>query len=160
MRIYLIGLPGCGKSTLGKKLANKIGYQFIDMDEYIEKSACMFIDEIFEQYGEPYFRALEQATLDELKNMDNIVIATGGGIVADIENKKKLDGACVYLSADLKTIEKRLEESSIIRPLLEKITLEEIYAARKDKYEAFQDITVDNFDMDAAINQIVKELGL
>ena len=56
MKIYLIGMPGCGKSTLGTKLASKLNYEFIDMDNYIEKQACMFIDEIFEAYGEAYFR--------------------------------------------------------------------------------------------------------
>ena len=65
MKIYLIGMPGCGKSSLGKKLAQKLNYEFIDMDSYIEKNACMFIDEIFESYGEDYFRALEKNTLDD-----------------------------------------------------------------------------------------------
>ena len=60
MRIYLIGMPGCGKSTLGKRLAKKLNYEFIDMDSYIEKNACMFIDEIFDAFGEEYFRALEK----------------------------------------------------------------------------------------------------
>ena len=160
MRIYLIGLPGCGKSTLGKELANRIGYQFIDMDEYIEKNACMFIDEIFEQYGEPYFRALEESTLNELKHKDNIVISTGGGIVANINNKKKLDGVCVYLKVDLDTIKDRLLSSNVIRPLLEKITIEKIYDARKEKYELFQDITVENNNLEKAVNKIIEELGL
>ena len=160
MRIYLIGLPGCGKTTLGKELANKIGYQFIDMDEYIERNACMFIDEIFEQYGEPYFRSLEEAALNELKSMDNIVISTGGGIVGNPNNKAKLDGICIYLKVDLNTIKRRLEESNVIRPLLEEISIDEIYEARKDKYEAFQNITVDNTNLDDAVKQIIEELGL
>jgi shikimate kinase len=160
MRIYLIGLPGCGKTTLGKELANKIGYQFIDIDEYIERNACMFIDEIFEQYGEPYFRALEQSTLDELKSMDNIVISTGGGIVGNPNNKSKLDGVCIYLKVDLNIIKDRLVSSNIVRPLLEKITIEEIYEARKDKYEAFQNLTIDNTNLNDSINKIIEELGL
>ena len=78
MRIYLIGMPGCGKSTLGKKLSEKLNYEFIDMDNYIEKNACMFIDEIFDSYGEDYFRQLETNTLHEFLSLDNVVIATGG----------------------------------------------------------------------------------
>ena len=58
MRIYLIGMPGCGKSTLGKVLAKQLNYDFIDMDQYIERQACMFIDEIFDAYGEEYFLSL------------------------------------------------------------------------------------------------------
>ena len=77
MIIYLIGMPGAGKSELGKKLSQVLNYQFIDMDEYIEKKACMFIDEIFNFYGEEYFRALETNTLKELSNLDNVVISTG-----------------------------------------------------------------------------------
>jgi shikimate kinase len=160
MRIYLIGLPGCGKSTLGKKLAQKLNYNFIDMDQDIEIKACMFIDEIFELYGEKYFRALEKNTLMDYQNLDNVIISTGGGIVNDLSNKKLFDGTCVYLKADLESIKKRLEDSNIVRPLLQKMSLEEIYNMRKDKYDYFKDIEIENNDIDLAINTIIKELGL
>ena len=160
MRIYLIGLPGCGKSTLGKKLAQKLNYNFIDMDQDIEIKACMFIDEIFELYGEKYFRALEKNTLMDYQNLDNVIISTGGGIVNDLSNKKLFDGTCVYLKADLESIKKRLEDSNIVRPLLQKMSLEEIYNMRKDKYDYFKDIEIENNDIDLAINMIIKELGL
>ena len=71
MNIYLIGLPGSGKSTLGKRLAKELGYEFVDTDNIIEKEAMMFIDEIFEAYGEEYFRALENNTLKEFRKLDN-----------------------------------------------------------------------------------------
>jgi shikimate kinase len=160
MKIYLIGLPGCGKSTLGKKLAEKINYKFIDMDQDIEVKACMFIDEIFQMYGEAYFRALEKNTLKEYQELDNIIISTGGGIVNDLSNKKLFDGTCVYLKADLESIKKRLEQSDIVRPLLSKMSLEEIYNMRKDKYNYFKDIEIENEDIDFAIDSIIKELGL
>lgn len=160
MKIYLIGLPGCGKSTLGKKLAEKINYKFIDMDQDIEVKACMFIDEIFQMYGEAYFRALEKNTLKEYQELDNIIISTGGGIVNDLSNKKLFDGTCIYLKADLESIKKRLEQSDIVRPLLSKMSLEEIYNMRKDKYNYFKDIEIENEDIDLAINSIIKELGL
>jgi shikimate kinase len=160
MRIYLIGLPGCGKSTLGKKLAQKINYKFIDMDQDIEIKACMFIDEIFELYGEPYFRALEKNTLKEYQELDNVIISTGGGIVNDLSNKKLFNGTCIYLKADLESVKKRLEESNVVRPLLQKMSLEEIYHMRKDKYNYFKDIEVENEDIDFAIETIIKELAL
>jgi shikimate kinase len=160
MRIYLIGLPGCGKSTLGKKLAQKLNYSFIDMDQDIEIKACMFIDEIFELYGEAYFRALEKNTLKDYQNLDNVIISTGGGIVNDLSNKKLFDGICIYLKADLESIKKRLEESNIVRPLLQKMSLEEIYMMRKNKYDYFKDIEIENDDIDLAIDSIIKELKL
>ena len=90
MKLFLIGMPGCGKSTLGKKLAKKLNYEFIDMDNYIEQQACMFVDEIFEAYGEEFFRALEQNTLKDFNKMDNVIIATGGGVIKNKANKNNI----------------------------------------------------------------------
>jgi shikimate kinase len=115
MRIYLIGMPGCGKSTLGKRLAKKLNYEFIDMDSYIEKNACMFIDEIFESYGEDYFRALEKNTLDDFLKLDNVIIATGGGVIKDLSNKEKMDGLCIYLKVPNDVLTYRTNNSKTIR---------------------------------------------
>lgn len=156
MRIYLIGMPGIGKSTLGKVLAKQLNYEFIDMDQYIEMQACMFVDEIFDAYGEEHFRALERNTLTEFLHIDNIVIATGGGIIKNKQNKELLQGLCVYLTADLKDISSRLAESGIVRPLLKDTKLEELYIQRKDLYEYFSDLTVDNTNMDKAIEKIME----
>lgn len=156
MRIYLIGMPGIGKSTLGKVLAKELNYEFIDMDQYIEMQACMFVDEIFDAYGEEHFRALERNTLTEFLHIDNIVIATGGGIIKNKQNKELLQGLCVYLTADLKDISSRLAESGIVRPLLKDNKLEELYIQRKDLYEYFSDLTVDNTNMDKAIEKIME----
>ena len=156
MRIYLIGMPGIGKSTLGKVLAKQLNYEFIDMDQYIEMQACMFVDEIFDAYGEEHFRALERNTLTEFLHIDNIVIATGGGIIKNKQNKELLQGLCVYLTADLKDISSRLAESGIVRPLLKDNKLEELYIQRKDLYEYFSDLTVDNTNMDKAIERIME----
>ena len=158
VRIYLIGMPGCGKSTLGKELSKKLGYDFIDMDLYISKEAGMFIDEIFEAYGEKFFRDLETNTLYELLNFDNCVIATGGGIVLNHKHKKLMDGKKIYLDVSLLDLHKRVIESLIDRPLLEKKTLNELYLERKELYERFADIKVDNSDMDKAIAHIIESL--
>lgn len=158
MRLYLIGMPGCGKSTLGKRLASKLEYEFIDMDEYIERQACMFIDEIFDAYGEEYFRALEQNVLKEFLDMDNIVIATGGGVIKNKNNKKLLDGKCIYLEASMEDIKNRLETSGIVRPLLKTKSVEELYKERKDLYDYFADIKIDNSNLELALQAIIKEI--
>ena len=158
MRIYLIGMPGCGKSTLGKLLSKKLNYEFIDMDNYIEKNACMFIDEIFDSYGEDYFRQLETNTLHEFLSLDNVVIATGGGVIKNKNNKELMDGKCIFLDVDLNELEKRLESSSIVRPLLKEKSVYTLYNERKDLYDYFKDISVDNSDIDKAIEKIMEAL--
>lgn len=159
MRIYLIGLPGCGKSTLGKKLASKLNYDFIDMDSYIEKSAGMFIDEIFEKYGEDYFRALESNVLNDFVSLDNVIIATGGGVIKNKDNKKLMSGLCIFLKVPLNVLEKRLDKSSVVRPLLKEKTIYELYDERKDLYDYFKDISVINTNIDEAVINIMEALG-
>lgn len=158
MKIYLIGMPGCGKSTLGRNLSKKLNYEFIDMDNYIEKKACMFIDEIFEAYGEEYFRALESDTLEEFNKLDNVIISTGGGIIKNKKNKELMDGKCIYLYVKPEELEKRLEKSSIVRPLLKEKTVYDLYSERKDLYDFFKDIEIDNSNMDNAIDSIMEAL--
>jgi len=158
MKIYLIGMPGCGKSTLGKKLAEKLNIEFIDMDSYIEKKACMFIDEIFEAYGESYFRALETKTMEEFMTLDNVIISTGGGIIKNKHHKELMNGLCVYLDVPLEDLEVRLKHSDVIRPLLQQKTVYELYDERKDLYDYFADIKVDNRNIDNAINNICEAL--
>ncbi len=156
MRIYLIGMPGCGKSTLGKRLAKKLNYEFIDMDSYIEKNACMFIDEIFESYGEDYFRALEKNTLDDFLKLDNVIIATGGGVIKDLSNKEKIDGLCIYLKVPNDVLTYRTNNSKTIRPLLQTKTIDELFEERKDKYDYFKDIEVENTNIEAALSKIME----
>ena len=81
MNIYLIGMPGSGKTTIGKLLADKLSKTFVDLDHKIERDALMFVDEIFEQYGEKMFRDLETKALEEVSTCDDLVVSTGGGIV-------------------------------------------------------------------------------
>ena len=151
-------MPASGKSTLGKALADRLGYEFIDMDHYIEKEAFMFVDEIFEAYGEKFFRDLETNTLKELKAKDNVVIATGGGIVLNKANKKLMDGKIIYLDVSLLDLHERVLSSNIVRPLLEQNTLNDLYLERKELYEYFADISVYNSDIDEAIENIIKSL--
>ena len=156
MRIYLIGMMGCGKSTLGHVLAKRLNYEFIDMDHYIEQKACMFIDEIFDAYGEDYFRALETNTLKEFEDLDNVVIATGGGVIKNKEHKKLMD-KCIYLYVPVSELENRLKNDTS-RPLLKTKSVLEIYEERKELYDYFADIVVDNTNMTRAINNIMEAL--
>lgn len=158
MKIYLIGMPGCGKSTLGNILSKKLNYDYIDMDNYIEKQACMFIDEIFEAYGESYFRELETNTLKEFMELDNVIISTGGGIIKNKKHKELMNGLCVFLDVPLDILEKRLNDSDIIRPLLQTKTVYELYEERKELYDYFSDIKISNTNLDEAINKICEAI--
>ena len=158
MKIYLIGMPGCGKSTLGLKLAEKLKYEFIDMDNYIEKKACMFIDEIFEAYGEKYFRELETNILKEFMDLDNVIISTGGGIIKNKAHKELMNGLCVYLDVPLEELEIRLNKSNVVRPLLQTKTVYQLFEERKDLYDFFADVKVDNRNIDLAIKKICEAI--
>ena len=157
MRIYLIGMMGSGKSTLGKELSKRLGYKFIDMDHYIEEKCCKFIDEIFRDYGEEWFRAFETNTLKEFLEMDDVVIATGGGVIKNKKHKKLMDGKCIYLSVPVEVLEERLAFDDT-RPLLKTRSVRSILEERIPLYEYFSDLTVENIDMNQAIDKIMEAL--
>ena len=157
MKLYLIGMMGSGKTTLGKALADKLNYQFIDMDVYIENEVKMSINEIFSIHGEAWFREYEKKVLNDFFKMDNLVIATGGGVIKNKENKKLMDGKCIYLSVPLKELEDRLQNDNT-RPLLKTRSVKDILLERIPLYEYFSDITVENVCMEKALNQILEEL--
>lgn len=104
--IILIGFMGCGKSTIGKALAKKINYTFVDTDLYIEEKEQMKISDIFAQKGEEYFRKLETEVLEHFLEQKNIIIATGGGLPLAIENQDilKKQSNVFYLKASPETI--------------------------------------------------------
>ena len=117
--IVLIGFMGTGKSSVGKLLAKKLNFQFIDTDEMIESKTNTSINDIFELHGETYFRELEKVVIDELKTSKNTVISTGGGVVLDNENVNKLAsiGTIICLKSSPQVI---FERTSLFknRPLL------------------------------------------
>ena len=157
MRIYLIGMPGSGKTTIGKKLAEKLVYPFIDLDARIEKDALMFIDDIFEKYGEQTFRRLETESLMSIEG-DDAVISCGGGIVTIKDNKAKMNGYKVYLNTELDIIKERLLDD-VKRPLLRKKSLEQLYEERMLKYIDFADVIIANdHDVDKTVEAIMKHL--
>lgn len=157
MRIYLIGMPGSGKTTIGRKLALKLAYPFIDLDAMIEKDALMFIDDIFEKYGEKTFRRLETESLMSIKEED-AVISCGGGIVTIKDNKAKMNGYKVYLNTELDIIKERLIDD-VKRPLLRKKSLEQLYEERMLKYIDFADVIIANdHDVDKTVEAIINHL--
>ncbi|GAF93382.1 unnamed protein product [marine sediment metagenome] len=121
MNIILTGFMGTGKTAVGKLLAKKLGYKYIDTDYLIEKKENKRISEIFAAYGEPYFRDLETGIVKEVGKLDRHVIATGGGIVLRSENMVLLqkNGIIINLSANADTVYERIKATDE-RPLLNK----------------------------------------
>ena len=116
-KICLIGMPGSGKTTLGKEIASIFDYEFIDMDSLIKKETGLKISQIFLNKGEEYFRTIETSILEKIISNDKkIIISTGGGII--LRNQKILKKTYnIYLECNINTLVKRLN-SSKERPLI------------------------------------------
>ena len=121
MNILLIGFMGSGKSTIGRKLAKLLEYSFVDTDSAIEEDQGCSVAEIFKYGGEECFRKMETRLLQKLKNVENSVIATGGGIVLREQNQRLLQeiGKRVYLNVPQEELQQRLKYDRN-RPLLKK----------------------------------------
>ncbi|MBF2028607.1 MAG: shikimate kinase [Oscillatoriales cyanobacterium C42_A2020_001] len=119
INIYLIGMMGAGKSTVGKQVAQRLGYQFFDTDTVIEQLAGQSIPELFVEMGEAGFRDLESRVLAELSTYTRLVVATGGGIILRQENWGYLRyGVIAWLDVPLEQIQQRLQADTA-RPLLQ-----------------------------------------
>ena len=119
---------GCGKTTLGKKLAKDLNYNFIDLDTYIEKKTNKTITEIFNNKGEKKFRIVERESLMEVCKKDNIVIATGGGTPCFFDNMQEIlvSGKAIYLKMKIKDLLERLETEKSQRPLIKNKSAKEL----------------------------------
>ena len=159
MRIYLIGLPGVGKSTVGKELALKLEYDFIDLDLYIEELMNKKIPDIFNEFGEDFFRELEKKALNNMLENENVVVSCGGGIINDKSNKDLMHGVCIYLTAPLELISDRINNSNIDRPLMSKYTIKDLLIKRESLYQYFMDIEVMNIDIENTVKSILESLG-
>lgn len=152
-KIALIGLPGCGKTTVGRCLADELGMAFADCDAEVEKAAGMTVPELFARQGEAGFRALETQVLYHLVVSDYHILATGGGVVTRKENFPALSRCLVvYLDRKPENIMSTCDLAG--RPLLEKHTLQELYEERRPLYEAWADLTVDGEDVERAVAEI------
>lgn len=152
--IILIGMPGCGKSTVGNMLRQLTGRSFIDSDSEIEKEAGMSIPEIFKNQGEDAFRQLESKVLARICKESGHIIATGGGCVTRPDNYNYLqqNGNIIWIKRPL------AELSTQGRPLSQKTPIEEMYKIRKPLYEAFSNYEVENTTPEATAAQIVSLL--
>jgi len=152
--IVLIGMPGCGKTTIGRLLAEKTGRHFIDADYEIEKYAQKAIPSIFDEMGESGFRAIESAVLKELCKQSGAIIATGGGCVTRDENYGVLhqNSRILWIKRDIS----RLPTDG--RPLSQAGKLEEMYRIRKPLYERFSDAVFYNHNMpNDTVNTILQQ---
>ncbi len=154
--ILLIGMPGSGKTTVGKELAKRLNREFIDTDLLIEQKANMPIKEIFSNFGEEKFRELETETIKEVGKLSNKVIATGGGIIKREENH-------FYLSRNSKVfyIKRKIENlATSDRPLSKDLSaVEKLYKERKSLYEGLCNVVIENdSDLDSAIKGVIENL--
>ena len=138
--IILIGMPGCGKSTIGKALAEHLGKEFVDADSALEKAEDRLICQIIPEDGEDYFRKLESQTLELLGKQSGLVIATGGGCVTREENFPYLrqNGRIFWLQRDLELL------PTDGRPLSQMNKLEDLYSKREPLYRKWSDHIIDN----------------
>lgn len=139
-KIFLIGLPGSGKTTLGMELANHLNIQFYDLDQEIEKAEKQTIRSIFAEYGEAHFRQLEYDHLRKIiEAAEEFVLATGGGTPCFFDNMEvmNISGKTIFLNTSIQTIKQRLQQDSV-RPLMQTNTLEELYKKRIKWYEQAQ----------------------
>lgn len=148
-RVFLIGFMGAGKSTVGRLLADRLGFGFVDLDAAIEARSGRSIAEIFAEDGEPAFRAMEHEALLEYAGLKNMIVACGGGVVVDHANRAVLreSGTVVYLRVTAEEALARIGDRST-RPLLSATGGGEIAAtmllrARSTLYSSTADITID-----------------
>lgn len=158
MKIYLIGMPLSGKSTIGKKLAKELLFHFVDLDDYIEKIYEVNIDDMLKNGHEDVFRSLETDALKEILNTTDTVIATGGGVVLSEENDEFMDGLNIFLDVNLQELKNR-EKTAKKRPLLvNEDALTKTYEERIELYYGFADIIITETDIDKIVKEIIDTL--
>lgn len=163
--VVMVGLMGCGKSAVGRRLAARLGLPFVDADEEIEKAAGKSIEDIFADHGEPYFREGERKVLARLLRSGPQVLATGGGAFMNAETRQAIadSGISVWLKADLPLLVRRVGKRNN-RPLLKNGNPEEVMQALMEKrYPVYAeaDITVESRDVphEVIVGEILERLA-
>ena len=158
--ICLIGMPGSGKSTIGKLLSEKLKYSFFDTDQEIEKREKNKIKNIFSIKGEDYFRSVETQVFNELVEKKKIVISTGGGLILNNLEKLKLSFN-IYLYCNIDVLIQRASRNNL-RPLLSQNTplqMRNLFNERKDIYIKIADVTINATDnQNVTITEIIKKI--
>ncbi len=164
--IFLIGMMGSWKSTVGRKLAKKLEMKFVDTDDAIEEIMSMKVSEIFQEFGEKRFREMESTYFGEKSKQTGFIFSTGGGIVLDENNRNILqtNGLCFLLEASPKTLAYRIRNTAK-RPLLKNADdtenrLIKIWDERKKLYysSAHHTITTDKIQPNAVVEKIINLL--
>jgi len=168
-KIFLLGFMGCGKSTIGRLLAAQLKWNFIDLDEQIVAQAQMPIEQIFSTHGEPYFRNLELALLEQMRASENVVIALGGGTAAQEPAWSILQhGLSIYLRCHPDELFRRLKDDPH-RPMLghmppsERLMVIKNLLTIREPFYNRANITVDSFaehppaETAAFVAQLVRE---
>jgi shikimate kinase len=164
--VYLIGLMGAGKTTIGKALAKRLGYRFVDSDHEIEARTGVSLPTIFEIEGEEGFRRRETQVIADLASRNAHVVATGGGAVLRPENRQNLEasGFVIYLDVPLSTLYERTRHDKK-RPLLQvsdpRRKLRELYAQRDPLYREIADLIVSGsrITVQSVLQMLIKEVG-
>ncbi len=144
--LYLCGFMGCGKSYMGRMLSKMLSCKLVDLDAYIEEKEGITIPEIFDRYGEPHFRKLEEKYIREMP--ENSIVATGGGAIINpvtAETARKA-GTVIFLDADFELCYKRIKNDTH-RPLVVKNTkeqLKELFNTRREIYLKHSDFSVNS----------------
>lgn len=172
MSTILFGFPACGKTTVGKRVAQQLDKTFVDLDYVIEaiyydpiagRSMELTCRQIAREHGEEYFRALEREAIKKLRLIRHGIIATGGGAVLDFYNHQELKkrGQLFYLLADKQQIKQRLFAQDSLPTYLDKgnpeDAFEEMYRTRQPVYERVADVVVDT--RNRSLEQIAKEIS-
>ena len=145
MIVYLVGMPGSGKSTVGPELAERLGVPFVELDAEIQRSAGASVTEIFEREGEARFRELEAVALTDVATHDPSVVSCGGGVVLEPANRVLLraTGEVVFLAVPLEVLHERVRPAAD-RPLIRhREDLERLYEDREPLYREFAAHVVD-----------------
>ena len=164
MNITLIGMAGAGKSVTGKKLADRLDYKFIDIDEIIETNTCLKLQQIIDDLGDDGFLEIEERTVLELDELDNCIISPGGSVIYSVGAMRflKENSAIVFLDTSFKSIQDRItdqEGRGIIG--LKKKSLEDLYDERQALYKKYADIEIEvseACDVDTIVERMVREI--
>jgi shikimate kinase len=167
-RIYLVGFMGAGKSTVGKKLAKRLGYRSLDLDDAFEQKFKINIQNFFYKYDEPLFRDLERQLLASTYELENVVISTGGGTPAFFNSIDEMNGhgITIYLKMSISALANRLQKARRPRPLIRSIKKNELkefiqqkLVEREPFYKRAQlIINAESIDIETVVELIKKKI--
>ena len=160
-KVYLVGFMAAGKTSVARALARRLGWDFVDVDESIELREGMAVADIFARRGEPYFRSVERQVIAEQLGRRHVVVATGGGTFADLQNRVAInqDGVSVWLDVPIERLIARVPADGR-RPLAaDRATFERLYHARRAAYEqAHLRLDASRAAVDALVEELLDRL--